>query len=64
MKTMRTVKMPRNVRIEETTDGEYILLVNGFQWGGEYDRSGAGNATFKTALDALQAYRAAQRGAK
>lgn len=57
---MRKLKMPRNVRIEETVDGRYMVLVNGFQWGGTYDASGAGNATFATALEALQAYRADQ----
>lgn len=44
-------------RIEQTVDGDYMVLVNGFQWGGDYDRSGAGNATFKTPAEAIGAYR-------
>jgi hypothetical protein len=43
--------------IVETVDGEYMVLVSGLQWGGEHDRSGAGNATFSTIHDALGAYR-------
>jgi hypothetical protein len=49
--------LPPNVRIEQTVDGRYMVLVNGFQWGGNVDRSGAGDATFDTALAAAQAYR-------
>lgn len=49
--------LPRNVRIVETADSKFMVLVNGYQWGGTIDSSGAGNATFDTALAAIQAYR-------
>ncbi len=51
-----TKGLPKNTRIESTVDGEYMILVNGFQWGGEVDSSGAGSATFPTAEEALQHY--------
>lgn len=38
--------------IVETVDGEYIILVQGVQWGPRRDPSGAGSATFKTRSDA------------
>jgi len=43
--------------IVQTIDGRYMLLVNGFQWGGTYDRSGAGDATFESTDEAIGAYR-------
>lgn len=35
---------------------EYLVLVNGFQIGGQIDRSGAGNATFSSVEAAILAY--------
>lgn len=43
--------------IARTIDGQYMVLVGGIQWGGDRDRSGAGNATFETYAEALGAYR-------
>jgi len=39
-----------------TVDGRWMILVNGFQWGGTYDRSGAGNATFDSSDAAILAW--------
>lgn len=44
------------VEIVECLGGRFMVLVNGFQWGGTVDRSGAGDATFATAREARQAY--------
>lgn len=46
---------------ERTLDGTFVILINGFQWGGTYDRSGAGNATFSTPRAAREAYTDAMR---
>jgi hypothetical protein len=48
--------MKKLARIVKTADGRYIILVNGFQWGGRYDRSGAGDATFPTRKAAIEAW--------
>jgi len=32
--------------IIQTVDGKWIILCNGFQYGGTYDASGAGNMEF------------------
>lgn len=42
--------------VAETVDGDYMLLVNGFQVGGSVDRSGAGDATYPTVEAAIRAY--------
>jgi len=42
--------------VAETVDGTYMLLINGFQVGGEVDRSGAGNATYPTVEAVIRAY--------
>ena len=34
----------------------YMVLVNGFQWGGDHDASGSGDATFPTEEAATRAY--------
>ncbi len=53
------------VRIEETVDRQFMVLVNGFQWGGEYDTAGAGNATFETESEAIHTFASEQHvGAK
>lgn len=44
----------------ETVDGEWMILVNGFQWGlpgAKIDRSGAADTTFATKAEAQRAYR-------
>jgi len=38
--------------IVKTIDGEWMILINGFQYGGEYDSSGAGNMTFPSQHEA------------
>lgn len=43
-------------RIDETIDGDYMVVVNGFQWGGNYGHNGAGDATFETIAEAREAY--------
>lgn len=54
------------VKVLETIDGRiglprrWIVTVNGFQHGGEYDRSGAGDLTFETRKEAAR-YAAALR---
>lgn len=44
------------IRIEraygENLESVWIITINGLQWGGERDASGAGNATFTTAEEA------------
>jgi len=45
------------VEVVETIGGRWMVLVNGFQWGGTIDRSGAGSATWKTANEAKRAWR-------
>lgn len=45
------------VRITAALGGGFILLVNGFQWGGKVDRSGAGSAVFASVREARVAYR-------
>ena len=42
--------------VAETVDGSYMLLMSGFQVGGNVDRSGAGNATYSTIEAAVRAY--------
>jgi hypothetical protein len=49
-------RLPANVRTEAVLGGGWMVLVNGFQWGGDYDRSGAGNAVFRTKAEAAEAY--------
>jgi hypothetical protein len=56
MPTRNGKRLPANVEIVDTIDGDWMVLVNGFQWGGHYDRSGAGNATFPTKREATEAY--------
>ena len=34
----------------------YMVLVNGFQWGGNVDASGSGDATFESVEAASQAF--------
>jgi len=34
--------------IVKTIDGEFMILVHGVQWGPNRDKSGAGDATFRT----------------
>ena len=43
-------------RVVATVDGRWMILVNGFQWGGTYDRSGAGDATFDSSDAAILAW--------
>lgn len=47
----------RTVVVAKTVDHEFMILVNGFQWGGDRDASGAGNATFPTVAEAIGAFR-------
>ena len=47
----------RTVELVRTVDGQYMILVAGVQWGGDRDRSGAGNATFATPAEAIGAFR-------
>ncbi len=56
MPTRSGKRLPSNVEVVDTIDGDWMVLVNGFQWGGSYDRSGAGNATFPTRQAATEAY--------
>lgn len=51
-----------NVEVVGTTNGRFIVLVNGFQWGGEIDRSGAGDATFGSPDEAWAAYLSEENG--
>ncbi len=41
-------RIDRWAEIVTTVDGDYMVLVNGFQIGGRIDRSGAGDQTFET----------------
>ena len=50
-------RIDRHAEIVTTVDGEYMILVNGFQIGGRIDRSGAGDATFETLEGARTFYR-------
>jgi hypothetical protein len=34
--------------IVETVEGEFMILIHGVQWGQHRDKSGAGDATFRT----------------
>jgi hypothetical protein len=50
--------MARYVEVARTTDGEWMVLVNGFQWGDEpLDKSGASSEVFKSVAAAKRAYR-------
>lgn len=53
----RALMLPDHVTIEETVDGRWMVLVNGFQWGFQFDASGAGNATYATPELAAAAWR-------
>lgn len=48
-----------NCDITEAVGGGVIVLINGFQWGGDIDASGAGNAVFPDEQSALRAAREA-----
>jgi len=41
--------------VVETADGKWMLLCNGFQYGGDYDDSGAGDQVYETKGEALDA---------
>jgi hypothetical protein len=42
--------------IVETVDGEYMVLIDGVQWGkGPRDKSGASSQTWPTRLEAIKA---------
>jgi hypothetical protein len=45
-------KQGNRYEILETIDGEFMITVHGVQWGPSRDKSGAGNATFRTRQDA------------
>jgi hypothetical protein len=43
--------------LAQTVDGEWMILIDGVQWGRNRDLSGAGDATFKTRDDAMRVAR-------
>lgn len=47
------MKLPAWVRVAEVLGGGWMVLVNGFQCGGNVDRSGAGDLVFRTEAEAL-----------
>lgn len=51
----------QRIELVLTVDGAYMVCVNGFQWGGNYDADGSGDAVFKTVELALATYRQAMR---
>lgn len=55
------VQIDRHAVIVPTVDGDYMIIVNGFQIGGQVDRSGAGDATFETIADARAFYQTWRR---
>lgn len=60
MTTQTETRKGNDMRIEETVDGRFMVLVNGFQWGpvgAKADRSGAYDTTFPTRAAARAAYR-------
>jgi hypothetical protein len=48
-------KLPNNYEVVETVDGDWMILINGFQTGSDVDRSGAGSDTYPTYADAYKA---------
>lgn len=47
------MKLPAWVRVAEVLGGGWMVLVNGFQCGGNVDRSGAGDLVFATKAEAM-----------
>jgi hypothetical protein len=48
-------KLPDNYEVVETVDGDWMILINGFQTGSDVDRSGAGSDTYPTYAEAYKA---------
>lgn len=42
----KALRLPDNYEIAETIDGDWMILINGFQTGANVDRSGAGSDTY------------------
>lgn len=53
-------KLPFNVEIVAALGGGFMLLINGFQAGGQIDSSGAGDMVYKTRQEAANAYAKAE----
>lgn len=53
--TRDRLRVVMGVTIEQTVDGEYMILREGVQWGGTVDKSGAGDLTFPTIYEAYAA---------
>lgn len=45
--------LPERYSVVETVDDEWMILIDGIQWGRDRDASGAGNTTFPTEIEAL-----------
>lgn len=43
-----------NIEIVKTVDDKWIVLIDGFQHGGKYDKSGAGDKVFNTFEEAKE----------
>ena len=57
-------QIAEGVRLAETIDGRWMILVGGFQWAPPdepRDRSGAGSATFASRREARAAYLESER---
>lgn len=53
------MKLPPNVAIADTVDGEFMILIDGVQWGPPgtpRDRSGAAATTFATPEEAATSF--------
>lgn len=45
--------LPERYAVVETVDDEWMILIDGIQWGRDRDASGAGRTTFPTEIEAL-----------
>jgi hypothetical protein len=60
MKRNKEVLISRNAIIVETIDREYIILVNGIQWGPKgvpRDKSGCADTTWGTKAEAIKCFK-------
>ncbi len=48
-------RLPERYEIKETIDGDWMILIDGIQWGSKRDRSGAGTDTYPTYRTAYEA---------